>query len=866
MQTVLNHFSPHNTSISTFLKNNQVHPDILPLIHQVFPRNASNQNLHQHLQQLAQLLTNTAPEIFQKTNPHWRIALKTLPPSAISASKTTNSSPTVLLSIPALPLPWLEQAFAPYPSTLRSALPLSTFCTSPIQSIPIPLHILHQSILTLPLWTLNETSATEPSFFLRVILAAYKQSAHLSQLWTPQLPPWFEPQLLQQWITSQLRHLPLFQKQKNQPPAHPFQHHLLHSLLANKAPTLTLKPPANSNLTPIRTTLCISPDLIDFLWTQQTSPQEILQQYPSLAQKHTQLAFEQHFATLLSSQTPVFLASMGVATPPEWTALLWSAFQTVCKRKYDPLSQQKALQEQIQTLLRSHLNTQAALRCQNELPSLIKDYYPLARQLNRTITVILGPTNSGKTYDAIQALSTAPTGTYLGPLRLLALEIYDKLNDTYHVPTSLITGEQVILQTNNDQPATHTSSTIEMLNYNHPVDTLVIDEIQLLQDPQRGSAWLHAILGAPAKNLYLIGSPEAQQAVTHLLNSTNEPYTLIHKERLSDPLQVATSPAPKSFSPKNLPPASALIAFSRKNVLAIAEDLKNHGRNPAVIYGSLPPDVRRKQSELFASGQADVLVATDAVGLGLNLPISRIYFTTSSKWNGVDEENIDPHLVWQIAGRAGRYGMHETGFVSAFNQTDLAYLQNVLSTRPLSLPLHYYSNLTQPIAEKIAKHLNTNNLSSIYTFFLNYIKLLAHPLTSVKPVSTPDQQLLASILDKHPTLTLSEKLLLSNAPAISRDLDPYYLPFISAISSNTEFNTKNLLNNLSINHHTPLTTLEANIKTLNLWCWMHYRFEHIFLHAKAVQQLIHATNTAIHTKLSYQASRTKKAKHRSQPF
>jgi len=188
---------------------------------------------------------------------------------------------------------------------------------------------------------------------------------------------------------------------------------------------------------------------------------------------------------------------------------------------------------------------------QEGFPSRLADFYPLARSLNRKLTLVIGPTNSGKTHEALERFRNTNSGSYLAPLRLLALEVRDSLTEL-GLPVSLVTGE--LLEIVPD--ARHCSSTIEMLNFSQQVDMAIIDEVQMIADPQRGSAWLQAVIGAPAKEVWMLGSPEAERTVLSLASYLNEPIEIIHTERLA-PLEVSDRALPLDQIPKQ----AALIAF-----------------------------------------------------------------------------------------------------------------------------------------------------------------------------------------------------------------------------------------------------------------------------------------------------------------
>jgi ATP-dependent RNA helicase SUPV3L1/SUV3 len=289
--------------------------------------------------------------------------------------------------------------------------------------------------------------------------------------------------------------------------------------------------------------------------------------------------------------------------------------------------------------------------------------YPLARSLKRHHKFFVGPTNSGKTYQAIQSLIAAPSGIYLAPLRLLAMEIRDTLMAA-GVPCNLISGEERELV----DGARHTASTIEMLNPALEVDVAVIDEIQMLQDPDRGSAWTAALVGAPAREVFVCGSNAVTELCLRVIESLGEEFEVTQCERMT-PLVLETDSFCGSIYSKlkvrdQLRKGDAVIAFSRKDVLTLSARFRQWGFSVASIYGALSPEVRRHESSRFCNSLADVLVATDAIGMGLNLPIRRIIFANTSKFDGVSNRLLNETEVKQIAGRAGRFGIYDIGYVN----------------------------------------------------------------------------------------------------------------------------------------------------------------------------------------------------------
>ena len=197
------------------------------------------------------------------------------------------------------------------------------------------------------------------------------------------------------------------------------------------------------------------------------------------------------------------------------------------------------------------------------------------------------------------------------------------------IACNLVTGQEIL-----DDPsgcAEHVACTIETLNLGRPTDVAVIDEIQLLADPSRGWAWSRALLGLRAPRVHLCGDPAAESLVRRLLAPTRDVLEVRRHERLS-PLDMDHAPL---AGLSRVQPGDCVVAFSRQAVhRAKAEIEESTGLRCTAIYGALPPAVRRESARRFNEGEADVLVATDAVGMGLNLQVRRMVFTAARKFDG----------------------------------------------------------------------------------------------------------------------------------------------------------------------------------------------------------------------------------------
>nr|WP_263326331.1 helicase-related protein [Neobacillus sp. Marseille-Q6967] len=280
-----------------------------------------------------------------------------------------------------------------------------------------------------------------------------------------------------------------------------------------------------------------------------------------------------------------------------------------------------------------------------------QEYNPsVERQIHYVLHI--GETNTGKTHHALERMKEARSGLYLAPLRLLALEVYDKLNSE-GTPCSLKTGEEEKIV----EGANHISCTVEMFHEKEAYDVVVIDEAQMITDKDRGFSWYKAITKANAHEVHIIGSRNSKPMLLQLLGESD---IEIHEYSRDTPLEVES----KEFHIKHVKKGDALICFSRRRVLETASRLQNDGHSASMIYGSMPPETRKKQIEQFITGKTKVIVATDAIGMGLNLPIRRIVFLENEKFDGTRRRLLSSQEVKQIAGRAGRKGIYDIGRVA----------------------------------------------------------------------------------------------------------------------------------------------------------------------------------------------------------
>ena len=313
------------------------------------------------------------------------------------------------------------------------------------------------------------------------------------------------------------------------------------------------------------------------------------------------------------------------------------------------------------------------------------EWFPATRVRNRTIHLHIGPTNSGKTYHALKRLEEAESGIYAGPLRLLAHEVFVRMK-AKGKRCALVTGDERKYPDENfaEQPPL-ISSTVEMAPINRLVEVAVLDEIQMIGDPFRGWAWTEAFLGVLAAEVHLCGEARTEGLIQELCAAMGEKLIIHRYERLS-PLEMMEESLDGKLS--KLQKGDCVISFSVMGIHALKKEIeKSMGKNVAVIYGSLPPETRAQQARLFndPENDYDVLVASDAVGMGLNLSIKRVIFESSQKNDGLGRDFLKIAHIKQIAGRAGRYRTINQAVQSDTAQKEFG--TNEIGTQPLALDI-----------------------------------------------------------------------------------------------------------------------------------------------------------------------------------
>ncbi|RDY10643.1 DExH-box ATP-dependent RNA helicase DExH16, mitochondrial, partial [Mucuna pruriens] len=424
-------------------------------------------------------------------------------------------------------------------------------------------------------------------------------------------------------------------------------------------------------------------------------------------------------------------------------------------------------------------------------------WYPQARRKHRRVILHVGPTNSGKTHHALKQLESSASGVYCGPLRLLAWEIAKRLNKA-QVPCDLITGQE----REEVDGANHKAVTVEM------ADVSADYQCAMIGCTTRGYSFTRALLGIAADEVHLCGDPAAVPLIQEILKITGDEVEVQFYERLSP------------LVPLKVP----LGSFSNKRIEKEGKHLCS------VVYGSLPPETRTRQASMFndASSEFDVLVASDAIGMGLNLNISRIIFSTMKKFDGFEMRELTVPEIKQIAGRAGRYGSNfPLGEVTCMDAEDL----------PL---LHSSLNSTSPTLER-AGLLPTFDLMYMYSRLhprSGFYQILAHFLDNAKLsenyfiVNCEQLLKVAAVIDELP-LGLREKYLFCISPA---DMDDEIssqglTQFAENYAKKGLVRLREIFTPGSLkvpNTPAALKELESIHKVLDLYVWLSFRLEESF--------------------------------------
>ena len=544
--------------------------------------------------------------------------------------------------------------------------------------------------------------------------------------------------------------------------------------------------------------------------------------------------------------------------------------------------------------------------CERRYPA---EEFPSARRMKRKIIMHVGPTNSGKTYHALRALAAAPSGVYAGPLRLLAHEIWERLNQGTIVPAgiemdpsdaaqkdgrvqnhsrpcNMVTGEEQKIVSDS---APLVSCTVEMLSFHNKVDVAVVDEIQLIADGERGYAWTAAVLGLCAKEIHLCGEETAVPLVQALLRDTGDEIIVKAYDRLT-PLVAQDVPIRPDL--RDISKGDCIVAFSRTKIFALKKQVEaTTGLRCAVVYGRLPPEVRSKQAELFndPASKYDVIIGSDAIGMGLNLYVSESPFCIrcdslfGSKIRRIIFEDVEKRTspsrkskltisqVKQIAGRAGRYGLltdKAPGYTTAFNDYCLQYIKKCLQEPFLPLQTARLSpdaNSNERIAKALPFDASTETLYNAHLYVSNlsprfqYMRVLG-------------QQFMCATIDAlSGVLSLRDRTFLSLAPIPWREDEPciaFITKLISAYQGSYVVHVQACLNESGLMKNfnyveaimngcgtgsigsDMISKLEGLHRVLGLYSWLSYRRPVAFSSVAEVNELKPRVEATLHWALN----------------
>ncbi|WQF80521.1 Putative helicase, P-loop containing nucleoside triphosphate hydrolase, suv3 domain 1 [Colletotrichum destructivum] len=476
-----------------------------------------------------------------------------------------------------------------------------------------------------------------------------------------------------------------------------------------------------------------------------------------------------------------------------------------------------------------------------------QEWFPATRAIQRTIHLHVGPTNSGKTYRALKALENAQSGIYGGPLRLLAHEIYSRFQAKGR-PCAMITGEEQRIP---DSDNYFISCTVEMTPLNRLVDVAVLDEIQMISDRDRGWAWSQALLGVMAKEVHLCGEERVVDLIKSICSSIGEK-CIVHRYQRLSPLQTMKKSLGNDLT--KLRKGDAVVAFTRVNLHGLKNAIEDAtGRRCAIVYGSLPPETRAQQAALFndPDNEYDFLVASDAIGMGLNLEIKRVIFETATKHDGTQYRTLTTSEIKQIGGRAGRYKTarqaatdpngtaapeEKMGYVTTIVDDDLPIIEKAFNseTQPLDVAtIHPPASVIEQFSEYFPP-------DTPLSFILLRLRELA-PVSQRYSVYISELSLeIADAIQEFP-MTIQERITILHAPASLRE--PGMRAIIKAVAKCISTRTGGALydiqpinlelldatlDDFSNQGRRYLHSIEALHQAITIYLWVSYRFPNIF--------------------------------------
>lgn len=500
------------------------------------------------------------------------------------------------------------------------------------------------------------------------------------------------------------------------------------------------------------------------------------------------------------------------------------------------------------------------------------EWFSEARKIRRHIIMHIGPTNSGKTYRALQKLKSVDRGYYAGPLRLLAREVYDRFQNE-KVRCNLLTGEEVIRDLDDKGNAAGlTSGTVEMVPINQKFDVVVLDEIQMMSDLDRGWAWTNALLGVVSKEVHLCGEKSVLPLIKSIVKMTGDKLTINEYDRLGE-LTVENNPVKDGI--KGLRKGDCVVAFSKKKILDLKLKIeKDTNLKVAVIYGSLPPETRVQQASLFNSGDYDIMVASDAIGMGLNLSIDRVVFTTNMKYNGEELVEMTSSQIKQIGGRAGRFKSTSTsedvpqGFITGFDSGVLKSVRKAIES-----PVEYLKTAVTWPTDEICAQLMTQfppgtPASTLLQTIADELEKSSNKLFTLSDLK--NKLKVIALFEHMEDIPFLDKLKLSNAPV--KDMPMVTEAFTKFCETIAKRHTRGLLsyrlpfNMLDYkcipNEGFSLEIYESLYNIITLYFWLSNRYPNYFIDMESAKDMKYFCEMIIFEKLD----RLKKNPYARKPY
>ena len=498
------------------------------------------------------------------------------------------------------------------------------------------------------------------------------------------------------------------------------------------------------------------------------------------------------------------------------------------------------------------------------------EWYPVARRLKRKLILHVGPTNSGKTYNALQRLKASNNGLYAGPLRLLAREVYHRFKSE-GFRCNLVTGEEVIQDLDEfGNKASLSCSTVEMVDLNTEFEVAVIDEIQMIGDTNRGWAWTNALIGVRAHEVHLCGEASIVDLVKKFAHMTGDEVIVKEYKRLGK-LHVEERHLANKLS--DLKKGDCIVVFSKKKILQYKAEIERLTKLKAgVIYGALPAETRTEQARKFNDGEYDVLVASDAIGMGLNLRIKRVIFDSHKKFDGTKMIDIPvPHMK-QIGGRAGRYKVapsattptpslnsesndESVGYITAFTRDTLKRIHKCMDHETIKVEKAILWPSDEIWSHYISEFPNDTLLSVIMERFKKEVSK-----SKIYEIAEIDERTkIVQVLESIRGMLLTDMLRIATAPISPR------LPDFQSVLYGYGFNvcrnqTKNCfefdfldftLLKEKIWDVQDLSHLENLHKYLMVWMWMNNRYPELFVIRESATDAKNLIEERIEETLSY---------------